>query len=217
MSDGQSFIDFYAVLQVDPSCDAKMLETAYRHLAKMYHPDHPQTADPDRFNAVVAAYRVLRTAESRTEYDLQHALHATGGVYATGGNGAAAASPAPGDVHDRAALDDAEAHARILTLLYRKRRENAQSAGIAAYYIQQMLGCSDELFEFHRWYLKSKGWIAIDEGGALAITIDGVDHVISLSRTAAVEKLLIGRPTDLGDGNGAAGDDGAVDDEPRSS
>jgi curved DNA-binding protein len=54
-----------------------------------------------------------------------------------------------------------------------------------------MLNCSDEHFEFHTWYLKAKGFIEITEQGTLAITIQGVDHVIDISRTNMMEKLLI--------------------------
>ena len=54
-----------------------------------------------------------------------------------------------------------------------------------------MLQCSHEHFEFHKWYLKEKGYIVLTEQGTLAITIQGIDHVISLSRTSKAEKLLI--------------------------
>jgi curved DNA-binding protein len=147
---------------------------------------------------------VLRNPASRAEYDHAHALHAHAPGYELPPLHDGAGTGAGGD--DRTALDDNEAHARILMLLYRKRRDHARDAGIAAYYLQQMLGCSDDLFEFHSWYLKAKGWVAIDEQGSLAITIEGIDHVISLSRTHAVEKLLIGRPTDLGDRGEDIGD-----------
>ena len=60
MEDGLPFIDYYAVLQVSPQCSARALEMAYRHLAKMYHPDHPETADLDRFNSITEAYSLLR-------------------------------------------------------------------------------------------------------------------------------------------------------------
>lgn len=54
-----------------------------------------------------------------------------------------------------------------------------------------MLNCSDERFEFHQWYLKEKGFIVVTEHGTLAITVQGVDHVISMSRTTSAEKLMI--------------------------
>jgi curved DNA-binding protein len=83
--------------------------------------------------------------------------------------------------------------------LYKRRREDAQNAGVPPFYLQEMLNCSDEHFEFHKWYLKEKGFIAITEQGTLAITIQGVDHVISMSRTTRAEKLLIAHSSNSGD------------------
>jgi curved DNA-binding protein len=75
---------------------------------------------------------------------------------------------------------------------YTKKEENVlRTPGVAAFFLQEMLNCSDEHFEFHQWYLKEKGFIAVTEQGTLAITIKGVDHVISMSRTTTGEKLLI--------------------------
>jgi curved DNA-binding protein len=94
-------------------------------------------------------------------------------------------------IKETSALNDAADHAKILMFLYKKRREDAQNAGVVGYYLQDMLKCSDEHFEFHKWYLKEKGFIVLTEHGTLAITIQGVDHVISMSRTAMAEKLQI--------------------------
>ena len=68
-----NFIDYYEILQVSPGCNAKTLEAAYRHLAKMYHPDHPSTADSEKFNEVISAYKVLRKPSGRTKYDQLYA------------------------------------------------------------------------------------------------------------------------------------------------
>lgn len=182
----EQFIDYYSILQVDPGCDAKILETAYHHLAKLYHPDHSGTVDATRFKEVVDAYRALRDPDRRAEYDVLYASH-FGGVW-NGFRGTADLR-----IDEQAALDDADAHAQILMFLYERRRENAQDAGVVGFYLQQLLKCTDEHFEFHKWYLKEKGFITITEQGTLAITIQGVDHVISMSRTTRAEKLLLGR------------------------
>jgi curved DNA-binding protein len=184
MADGKPFVDYYDVLQVNPSCDAKILESAYHYLAKMYHPDRPATADAEKFGEVIAAYRALRNPEDRAEYDR---------TYFKNGRTEAPRFPSSGDgdVQEQSAIDDADDHATMLMFLYKRRRENAQNAGVAQYYVQDMLQCSDEHFEFHKWYLKEKGFIVVTEQGMLAITIQGVDHVISMSRTAKAEKLLI--------------------------
>jgi curved DNA-binding protein len=80
--------------------------------------------------------------------------------------------------------------------LYKKRREQAQSAGVVGFYLQELVNCSDEHFEFHKWYLKEKGFVSITEQGTLAITIQGIDHVISMSRSTNAEKLLLARSKD---------------------
>lgn len=184
MTDDPPFVDYYAVLRIDRDCTTKALDAAYRQLAKMYHPDHPETADVIKFNAVIEAYRALRNPAKRAEYDAAHAAHRPG---------TASASPLNGglDAEEKVALDDAEAHSRILLMLYKRRRENALEAGVSDYLIQEALGCTLEHLEFHRWYLKAKGYIETTQEGTLAITIEGIDHVITQSQSTKVEKLLI--------------------------
>ncbi|WP_150291698.1 J domain-containing protein [Sphingobium estronivorans] len=185
MTDSQPFIDYYQILQVSPTCDGRGLEAAYRLLAKMYHPDHAETADVTKFNEVITAYKALRSAENRAQYNLLY-TEKTGFRFP-------ANEEADGE---KFAYDDADAHSRILIFLYKRRRENAQDAGVGRYFVQKMLNCSDEHFEFHIWYLKAKNLIETTEQGTLAITIEGVDHVISMSQTIMREKLLIGRTVD---------------------
>lgn len=182
MVNGQSFVDYYKILQVSPNCDARALETAYRLLAKQYHPDHTETADVTKFNEVVEAYKAIRNPDQRAQYDILYTLK-TGFDFS--------AADEIGD--EEYASNDADAHAKMLLFLYKKRRENAQDAGVGRYYVQKLLNCSDSHFEFHLWYLKAKNLIEITEHGTLAITIDGVDHVISTSQSIMREKLLIGR------------------------
>lgn len=177
----EPFVDYYAVLEESPACSARDLEAAYHSLAKRYHPDHADEADVRKFTEVVSAYKALKDPQDRANYDLRY-CQITGYVF-----------DAPSDelAEERAAYSDAEAHAKILQFLYKRRRENAQEAGVGRYLIQDMLKSSDEVFDFHIWYLKEKGLIVLTEQGTLAITITGVDHVIATSRTAIREKLLL--------------------------
>ena len=188
MTQESDFIDFYRILQVSPDCDTSALEAAYRHLAKRYHPDHLETADVEKFAEVMEAYKVLRQPDHRAEYDLLYSQNVSAPA-------SPSASPGEAEISDNA-LSDGDAHAKILLFLYEKRRENAQDPGVAGFYAQQLVNCSDELFDFHAWYLKEKGYIVSDEQGRLAITVEGVDHVISSSRSKEVAKLLIRRTRD---------------------
>jgi curved DNA-binding protein len=186
MENGQEFVDYYGLMQVNPKCDAKVLEGAYRYFAKMYHPDHRETADVDKFSQLTEAYKVLRDPDKRAEYDRSYFKKS----WRTFDH---FPSEMETEIDGSGALKDAEVNEKILLCLYKKRRERAHDAGVVAWLIQEMLDCSDDSFEFHVWYLKSKGYIEVTEQGTLAITIDGVDHVISMSRTNVSDRLLVNR------------------------
>lgn len=181
MDENRPFVDYYAALRVHPECDYRTLEIAYRRLAKLYHPDHPDTADTDMFNAVVEAYRALKDHGKRLAYDVQYNAH-TGFVFSTADAILA---------EERVALSDAEVHAELLMALYKRRRERAREPGMGSYELQRLLECSDEAMDFHSWYLKAKGFVETTDAGTLAITIAGVDHVISSSRSVAQDQLRI--------------------------
>ena len=64
------FKDYYEILGVAPDVDDKTLKTAYRKLARKYHPDVSKEADAEaRFKEVAEAYDVLRDPHKRAEYD----------------------------------------------------------------------------------------------------------------------------------------------------
>lgn len=64
------FIDYYSALGVDPSADDKAIKTAYRKLARKYHPDVSNLpGTEEKFKQVAEAYEVLHSAEKRAEYD----------------------------------------------------------------------------------------------------------------------------------------------------
>lgn len=186
MSNGDHFIDYYNILRVNPNCNAKALANSYHILAKKYHPDHSDEADVAKLTEVIDAYKILKDTEKRADYDFLYSK-TTGFVF----------SSTPDDLIDeKSALSDAEAHEKILLFLYKRRREHADDAGVVRYFVHELLKCSDEIFEFHIWYLKEKGYILTTEQGTLAITIDGVDHVISMSRTTLKEKLLLSQSSE---------------------
>lgn len=64
------FKDYYKVLGLEPGADDKAVKTAYRKLARKYHPDVSKEKDAEnKFKEVAEAYEVLKSAEKRAEYD----------------------------------------------------------------------------------------------------------------------------------------------------
>ncbi len=64
------FKDYYEALGVDASAGEAEIKTAYRRLARKYHPDVSKEAGAEeRFKAINEAYEVLRDKEKRAAYD----------------------------------------------------------------------------------------------------------------------------------------------------
>ena len=64
------FKDYYQILGVPPGADADVIKTAYRKLARKFHPDVSKEKNAeDRFKDINEAYEVLRDAKKRKAYD----------------------------------------------------------------------------------------------------------------------------------------------------
>jgi len=64
------FKDYYATLGVEPTAGDAEIKTAYRRLARKYHPDVSKEAGAeDKFKAVNEAYEALRDPQKRAAYD----------------------------------------------------------------------------------------------------------------------------------------------------
>ena len=62
------FKDYYKILGVDRKADDKTIKSAYRKLARKYHPDVNKGKD-DKFKEISEAYEVLSDPEKRRRYD----------------------------------------------------------------------------------------------------------------------------------------------------
>ncbi|MCR8921278.1 DnaJ domain-containing protein [Dasania sp. GY-MA-18] len=64
------FKDYYKILGVKDDADEKTIKTAYRKLARQYHPDmNPDKGAEEKFKEVAEAYEVLKDDQRRAEFD----------------------------------------------------------------------------------------------------------------------------------------------------
>ena len=161
----EGFVDYYELLQLSPNADAETIERIFRHLAKKFHPDHPDSADNERFMQIVEAHRILADPEARAGYDVKYQDYWNSKWQLVN------------EASDRiATTDDQSLREKLLSLLYVQRRRNMKSPGLGEHEMARLLGMPPELIEFHVWYLKAKGWVERLETGHLAITAEGVDQ-----------------------------------------
>ena len=95
--------DFYEQLGVDRSANAAELKSAYRKLAKKYHPDvNPgDAAAEQKFKEVSEAYEVLKDDQSRAAYDQYgHAAFENGRGGQRGGGGFSGDFGGMGDIFE---------------------------------------------------------------------------------------------------------------------
>jgi curved DNA-binding protein len=65
---------YYVLLQVSPEASQEEIRSAYRRLARRYHPDGTDP-NPQLMRLLNAAYEVLRDPAKRRQYDLFLTLH----------------------------------------------------------------------------------------------------------------------------------------------
>ncbi len=91
--------DYYEVLGVERDADDNAIKSAYRKLARQYHPDVNKSVDAEeRFKEINEAYEVLSDADKRTTYDRFGHAAAQGGFGGAGGAGAG--FPGFGDIFE---------------------------------------------------------------------------------------------------------------------
>ncbi len=184
------FVDLYEVLQISPSADLETIQRVYRLLALRYHPDNKETGNPNEFELVLKAYRVLSNPETRASYDSAYYQRQKlrWKIFDQGG-----------------ALTARETEQRqregVLSLLYAKRLKETHKPGMDLREMENLLACAREHLEFSLWYLREKRLIQVSDNGQYSITALGVDTCNEKEVSRVREDRLITAAKEPANGN----------------
>jgi curved DNA-binding protein len=176
----ETVTEFYELLQISPKADRDTIHRVHRFLAARYHPDNPETGDPDMFVLIQHAVEVLSDPGRRAEYDLARQMQE--------------AQPVP----ISASVDfmdgvEGETNRRLalLSVLYNKRRTSPEAPEVSLAEVEARLGFPRDYLDFTTWYLKSKKYITKADNSDFTLTALGVDFVEANSlRLPVLHKLL---------------------------
>jgi len=164
MNDDGTFQDHYETLQISPNAAPETIHRVYRILAQRYHPDNIETRDPELFNQLTVAYRMLSDPEKRAAYDVQHrsSCRRTWKIF---------------DQSSSSQGVDAERRKRqgVLSLLYKKRMADAEQPHLVMRDLEELLGVPKEHLQFAVWYLLKGDFVQRGDNGRYVITVKGVD------------------------------------------
>ena len=159
-------MDYYEFLQISPNAEAETIHRVYRFLAARFHPDNPETSDPEKFAMLRHAYDVLSDPTLRAEYDHKYFTDP---------------HDAPPISNSVDFMDDLEGELNrrlaVLAVLYYRRRNNPYSPEVGLGEIEARMGFPRDYLDFTTWYLMRKGYITRADNSDFTLTAEGVDFV----------------------------------------
>jgi curved DNA-binding protein CbpA len=160
-------LDYYEFLQISQHADFETIHRVYRYLAARFHPDNPDTGDPEKFFLLKSAYDVLANPERRSEYDREYELEAPERTTPLS-QSVDFMDQVQGELNRRLA---------VLAVLYYRRRSNPYDPQVSLAEIEMRMGFPRDYLDFTTWYLVKKGYITKADNSDFALTSEGVDFI----------------------------------------
>jgi curved DNA-binding protein len=172
--------DYYEFLQISPNAESETIHRVYRFLAGRYHPDNPDTGDPESFLKLNDAFHVLSDPQRRKEYDEIRRGKPVGQL------------PEFESVDFMDGIEgETNRRLAVLAVLYRRCRTNVADPRVALPILEKLMGFPREYLDFTTWYLRTKRYINREDNSDFSLTVLGVDYVESNYSTLPVLRKLL--------------------------
>jgi hypothetical protein len=188
-------LDYYEFLQISPNADHDTIHRVYKFLAARFHPDNPDSGDPEKFYLLKSAYDVLSDPARRAEYDNQRA------------NGETEKQPMSSTVDF---MDNVQGELNrrlaVLAVLYYQRRSNPYNPEVSLADIEKRMGFPRDYLDFTTWYLTRKGYVTKADNSDFSLTAEGVDFVETQRISIPVLNKLLTNGNEAAAASAAAAD-----------
>jgi hypothetical protein len=173
-------LDYYEFLQISPRAEFPTIQRIYRFMASRFHPDNPETGDPEKFLLLNRTYAVLSDPEKRAAYDASRETVEvrTNPIF---------------ELREFVNGIEGEMNRRlgVLSLLYNQRRTNPENPRVSLYDLEKRMGWPREYLDFTTWYLRNKQLVIREDNSDFSLTAQGVDYVESnYTQIPILQKLL---------------------------
>jgi len=162
--------DCEELLRLGTSGESVEFEKLFRTLAFRYHPDNQETGNPEAFLQVREIHLILSAAGSQNRKSARE--HRVREVHDPGESISAHHT---GSQPGLAPFPGRSRRFAVLRLLYEKRIEDCQCAGVPQQEIESITGLPSQEVGFILWYLREKGAVVAGDSRSYAISATGID------------------------------------------
>jgi curved DNA-binding protein CbpA len=161
------FQDHYKLLSVDPKADLDEIRNAHTRLVKLFHPNTGKDPNKEKYDAVNLALEVLTDPDARKIFD-QLRTGANEDDQEIFFSGMKFFDDLPYEVSRRNT---------ILCVLYDVRRQNPRVPTLTNRQLDKIVNLDETQVALALWYLKTLGYVLVDDKSKMQITALGVDFL----------------------------------------
>ncbi|MGB6193710.1 MAG: DnaJ domain-containing protein [Terracidiphilus sp.] len=188
-------LDYYEFLQISPNADHDTIHRIYKFLAARFHPDNPDSGDPEKFYLLKSAYDILSDPGRRAKYDSQRAGDET------------EKQPMSSSVDFMDNLQgELNRRLAVLAVLYYQRRTSPYNPEVSLADIEKRMGFPRDYLDFTTWYLVRKNYVSKADNSDFALTAEGVDFVETQRISIPVLNKLLTNGAEAAAASAAAAD-----------
>ncbi len=162
------FQDHYKLLGIDPKSSPDVIQLAYNALADLYKPGAKE-ANTEKFAAINLALEVLLDPAARKMFD------------AVRGGEDEREVTFSGLEFFSSLVQERDRRMTMLCVLYDVRRQNPRVPVVTMRQFEKIVDMTEDQIQLCLWYLKTLGWITVDDKSKMQITASGMDFLESNS------------------------------------